>query len=87
MIFLSDQGVIDILKGIFIPLWNGLDSVNVPGFDFSFADVWIAIMTAGFVGMLMKHLFGLFESHFNHELQEHKRAARERKAAGSGKDK
>jgi len=62
--FLSDQGVIDILKALFGALWSGLDDCMVPGFDFSFADVFLALFIAGLVGIIMKGLFQYFGSHF-----------------------
>lgn len=64
MYFLDDQGVIDILKALFSALWSGLDDVVVPGFDFSFADVFLALFIAGLVGTIMKALFVYFGSHF-----------------------
>lgn len=64
MYFLDDQGVIDILKALFSTLWSGLDDVFVPGFDFSFADVFLALFIAGLVGTIMKGLFVYFGSHF-----------------------
>lgn len=64
MFFLNDQGVIDILKALFGALWSGLDDVFVPGFDFSFADVFLALFIAGLVGTIMKALFVYFGSHF-----------------------
>ena len=55
MIILSnDQGVIDILHALFSALWSGLDDVIVPGFDFSFADVFLALFIAGLVGTVLK---------------------------------
>lgn len=65
MYFLDDQGVIDILKALFSTLWSGLDDVFVPGFDFSFADVFLALFIAGLVGTIMKALFVYFGSHFS----------------------
>lgn len=63
-VYPEDSGVITILKAIFLPIWNGLDNCHVPGFDFSFADLFIAMLTAGLVGLIMKTGFNYFGSHF-----------------------
>lgn len=63
-VYPQDSGVIDILKAIFVPIWNGLSNIHVPGFDFSFAELMIAMLTAGLVGMIMKTAFNYFGSHF-----------------------
>lgn len=82
----QDQGVIDIISTIFGKIWEGLDNCNVPGFDFSFADVFIALITAGLVGFIMHAVFGLFQSHFSSELHKVDREKRlaERKAGKRG---
>lgn len=61
----DDQGVIDIISTLFGALWNGLLNVNVPGFDFSFAEVFIALLTAGLVGLILKASFNFFGSHLS----------------------
>ena len=62
--FITDEGVIGILQALFGALWTGLDDIIVPGFDFSFADVFLALFIAGLVGIIMKALFEYFGSHF-----------------------
>lgn len=83
---LSDQGVIDILKALFGALWEGLDSCMVPGFDFSFADVFLALFIAGLVGSIMKGLFQYFGSHFTDGKIKGKADGRAKSRPGSGKD-
>lgn len=60
----EDQPVISILHALFGALWRGLNGVIVPGFNFSFADVFLALFTAGLVGLIMKAVFSTFASHF-----------------------
>lgn len=89
---ITNETPINIIQTIFSKIWNGLDNVNVPGFSFSFADVFLAILTAGFIGMIMKAAFNVFESHFSHELNDRRNAKlnekrlAERKAGKRGKD-
>ena len=87
MIFvLSDQGVIDILSALFGALWSGLDDCLVPGFDFSFADVFLALLIAGLVGTIMKGLFHYFGSHFTDGHIKGKADGRAKSRPDSGKD-
>lgn len=78
----QDAGVIEIIGTIFGSIWTGLDNAHVPGFDFSFADVFIALITAGLVGYILHAAFGLFQSHYTKELNKVEREKRlaERKA-------
>lgn len=59
----GDKDVIDILKALFGALWNGLLNVKVPGLSFSFAEVFLALLTAGLVGLILKTAFHFFGSH------------------------
>ena len=92
MIYIANETPINIIHTIFSSIWSGLDNVNVPGFGFSFADVFLALLTAGFIGMIMKAAFNMFESHFTHELNERRNAKlnekriAERKAGKRGKE-
>ncbi len=60
-----DKNVIDILSALFGALWNGLLNVPVPGLSFSFAEVFIALLTAGLVGLILKTAFQFFGSHLS----------------------
>lgn len=84
---LSDQGVIDILSALFGALWSGLDACMVPGFDFSFADVFLALFIAGLVGTIMKGLFQYFGSHFTDGKIKGKADGRAKSRPASGKDR
>lgn len=61
----GDSNVIDILKALFGALWDGLLNVPVPGLSFSFAEVFIALLTAGLVGLILKTAFHFFGSHLS----------------------
>lgn len=61
--YAGDETVIDILSTLFGALWNGLMNVRVPGLSFSFAEVFIALLTAGLVGLILKTAFQYFGSH------------------------
>lgn len=59
----QDQGAIDVVRAVFGPIWEGLTNTNVPGFDFSFAAMFIALLTAGLIGLILKTGFQYFGSH------------------------
>lgn len=63
--YAGDKSVIDILSALFGALWNGLLRVPVPGLSFSFAEVFIALLTAGLVGLILKTAFQFFGSHLS----------------------
>lgn len=61
----SADGFIGVMRAVFLPLWDGLMSVNVPGTNWPIGGFFIALMTAGLIGKILKHLFsGVFNSHF-----------------------
>lgn len=61
----EDSGVISIISTLFDAFWNGLCNIPVPGFSFSFADVFLALLTAGLVGLILKASFQFFGSHLS----------------------
>lgn len=61
----EDSGVISIISTLFSALWDGLCDVPVPGFGFSFADVFLALLTAGLIGLILKACFAFFGSHLS----------------------
>lgn len=63
-VYPQDSRVIAILRSIFVPIWDGLTNTNVPGFDFSIAAFFIALLTAGLIGLILKAAFNYFGSHF-----------------------
>lgn len=66
----SASGFISVMKAIFEPLWTGLLNINIPGTNWPIAGFFIALLTAGLIGKLMKHLFaGVFNSHFEDGLR------------------
>jgi len=81
----EDQPVIAILQALFGALWRGLNNIIVPGFNFSFADVFLALFTAGLVGLIMKAVFNTFASHFTDG--KLKGRARGKQPAGKDNDK
>ena len=60
-----DEGLIAGMAGIFSEIWNGLSNTNVPGTDWPFSGLLIAIFTAGFIGKILKAFFDVFNSHFD----------------------
>lgn len=87
----EDSGVISIISTLFEAFWNGLCNINVPGFDFSFADVFLALLTAGLVGLILKACFHFFGSHlsdgWNSDQQnKYNSKGRSGKPVRSGKD-
>lgn len=63
--YAGDKNVIDILSALFGALWDGLLNVPVPGLSFSFAEVFLALLTAGLVGLILKTAFYFFGSHLS----------------------
>lgn len=66
----SHEGFGSVMSAIFEPLWNGLTEINIPGTNWSIGGFFIALITAGLVGKLGKHLLsGVFGSHFEDGLK------------------
>lgn len=65
---MSDDAI-SLVSTFFHGIWEGLSSYNVPGTDWSFSGFLIAIFTAGLIGKLLKAFFGIFNSHFDSNLQ------------------
>lgn len=66
----SAEGFIGVMRAVFVPLWNGLMTYNVPGTNWPIGGFFIALMTAGLIGKIMKHIFsGVFNSHFEDGLR------------------
>lgn len=60
-----DSGALELLATFFHGIWEGLESVNVPGTSWSMAGFMLAIFSAGVIGKIMKALFSVFGSHFD----------------------
>lgn len=56
-VYPEDSNIIDLVGTFFSGIWDGLDRCPVPGFSFSFADLFIALLTAGFIGLILKTAF------------------------------
>lgn len=72
-VYPEDSNIIDLVGAFFSGIWEGLDRCSVPGFSFSFADLFIALLTAGFIGLILKTAFHFFGSHFTDGSIKHRR--------------
>ena len=63
------EGFIGVMQSIFSPIWNGLNNICVPGTDWTISSFFLALLTAGVVGKIAKHLLGTFGSHFEDGLR------------------
>lgn len=59
---------LDLLSAFFNSLWTGLKKVEIPGTSWSIAEVFIAILVAGMIGLVLKIAFKLFNSHLGRGL-------------------
>lgn len=50
-------GFVDSISTVFGNIWDGLSSIYIPGTNWPIADFFIAIMTAGLILKIFKHLF------------------------------
>lgn len=48
---------VDCVSTVLGNIWNGLQEIDIPGTNWPIADFFIAIMTAGLILKIFKHLF------------------------------
>lgn len=60
-----DESVISGLAAIFSSIWSGMENINLPGTHWPISGFFLALFTAGVIGLILKHIFKIFESHFN----------------------
>lgn len=58
------EDALDLLSAFFNSLWSGLKQVIIPGTTWSIAEVFIAILIAGMIGLVLRIAFKLFNTHF-----------------------
>lgn len=63
------EDALTLLGAYFTALWNGLKEVIIPGTDWSIADFFLAIFTAGMIGLVLHIAFKLFNNHFGRGAQ------------------
>ena len=71
---------LNLFSRFFNALWSGLKQVDIPGTSWSIAEVFIAILIAGLVGLVLKIAFKLFSTHLGRGTGSRNRRA----AAGKG---
>lgn len=50
---------LEIIKGVFEPVWHFFTDLEVPGLGISFASWFIALLLISFMVQLIRHVFGL----------------------------
>ena len=70
------DSTLDLLSAFFNSIWNGLSQTSIPGTEWTVTGFFLAIFAGGVLGLVLKWLFKVFNTHFGRGYKDRTGAGR-----------